>query len=408
MKDKLNAFIKTKQEKREAIMSEIDKAESIEKLKELQEQLNAIDAEIKELEKMLTEEKSENDGEEERTIIVNSETPKIIVSGQTEKRKKNNVMEYRKAFQQFVTKGTPIPRELRSDETTTTVDGGYAIPDEVVNDIIDKLETTGNILPLVTKTSFTAGMNIPTSSVKPVATWVAEGAGSDRQKKTTGIISFTHFKLRCEVAITAEMSKMAVTAFEKKFIENVVEAMTKAIEDAIINGAYDETAQAFIGPKGILNETAPTGQTIEIANNASITYATLIDAESKLPLAYEGGAVWFMTKKTFMSFIGLVDNNNQPIARINYGIDGKPERTLLGRNVILNDYMNDYPTAAPANKTTFAFLFNPKDYILNTNFNMGIMKKQDWQTEDFLTKAVMVVDGKTVDKGSLVTVSKKA
>jgi hypothetical protein len=34
---------------------------------------------------------------------------------------------------------------------------------------------------------------------------------------------------------------------------------------------------------------------------------------------------------------------------------------------------------------------------------MGITKKQDWDTEDLLTKAVMSVDGKVVDTGSLVT-----
>ena len=49
-----------------------------------------------------------------------------------------------------------------------------------------------------------------------------------------------------------------------------------------------------------------------------------------------------------------------------------------------------------------AFMFNFADYILNTIYDMGISKKQDWETEDLLTKAVMSVDGKVVDKGSLV------
>lgn len=61
-----------------------------------------------------------------------------------------------------------------------------------------------------------------------------------------------------------------------------------------------------------------------------------------------------------------------------------------------------------AGDTVVAFLFNPKDYVLNTNYNMGIQRKQDWDTEDYLTKAVMAVDGKVVDKNSLVTVTKKA
>ena len=113
-----------------------------------------------------------------------------------------------------------------------------------------------------------------------------------------------------------------------------------------------------------------------------------------------------MTKKTFMGFVGMVDDNKQPIARVSYGIGGKPERTLLGRTVVLNDYMTSYAATVVAD-TVVAFLFNPKDYVLNTNYNMGIQKKQDWNTEDMLTKAVMAVDGKVVDKNSLVTVTKK-
>jgi HK97 family phage major capsid protein len=183
--------------------------------------------------------------------------------------------------------------------------------------------------------------------------------------------------------------------------------MTKAVEDAIINGAWNDAGTALVGPKGILNETVATGQNVDVAANAGFTYETLVDAEAKLPLAYENGAVWFMTKKTFMEFIAMTDTVGQPIARVNYGIGGKPERTLLGRTVVLNEYMPNY-AATVTNDTVVAFLFNPKDYVLNTNYNMGIQRKQDWDTEDFLTKAVMAVDGKVVDKNSLVTITKKA
>ena len=56
------------------------------------------------------------------------------------------------------------------------------------------------------------------------------------------------------------------------------------------------------------------------------------------------------------------------------------------------------------------FAYDFSDYVLNTIYDMGISKKQDWDTEDYLTKAVMSVDGKPVDLGSLVkyTVSVEA
>ena len=114
-----------------------------------------------------------------------------------------------------------------------------------------------------------------------------------------------------------------------------------------------------------------------------------------------------MTKKTFMSFIGMTDTDGHPIARVNYGLGGKPERTLLGRNVVLCDYIDSFAADLTAGDI-FAFIFRFEDYTLNTVYDMGIQRKQDWDTEDYLTKAVMSVDGKVVDKGSLVTLAKKS
>ena len=54
-----------------------------------------------------------------------------------------------------------------------------------------------------------------------------------------------------------------------------------------------------------------------------------------------------------------------------------------------------------------AFLFNPSDYVLNTNLNMTIKRYEDNDTDDLVTKALMLADGKVVDKNSLVTITKK-
>ena len=99
-----------------------------------------------------------------------------------------------------------------------------------------------------------------------------------------------------------------------------------------------------------------------------------------------------MTKKNFMAIVGMTDDKGQPIARVNYGVSGKPERSVLGRDVVITE------TASAAK----SFIFDSSDYILNTVYDMGIQRKQDWDTEDMLTKAVMSVDGKTANKDSLV------
>lgn len=310
-------------------------------------------------------------------------------------------IEYRKAFMNYVLNGTSIPAKfVNSAATTKTTDVGSVISPTVLNRIVEKMETTGIILPLVTKTAFAAGGTVPTSSVKPEATWVAEGGTSDTQKKTTGQIDIKGYKLRCAISMTLETSVMSLQVFETVFVNSVSEAMVKAQEKSFINGSGSGQ------PKGILLETVASGQNIDLAASADPTYQTLVDAEAALPLAYENGAVWNMTKKTFMKFIGMVDANKQPIARVNYGIDGKPERTLLGRRVVLNDYMTSLG-ATITKDTVVAFLFDWSDYMFNTNYNMVVKSYEDNDTEDQVTKAVMICDGKAIDINSLVTITKK-
>ena len=314
---------------------------------------------------------------------------------------KYNSMDYRKAFMQYVCRGTAIPAEYRADAVSTTTDVGATIPTTVLNQIVQKLESTGMILALVTRTAYKGGVSIPVSTVKPTATWVNEGKGSDKQKhdiKKEGMITFAYHKLRCAVAVSLEVDTMAISAFETLLINNIVEAMTKALEQAIISG------DGMGKPKGILAETPAEGQEVESAKPA---YADLINAEADLPQAYENGAVWCMSKKTFMQYYGLTDTNGQPIGRVNYGIAGKPERTLLGRPVVCCDYVTSYAASVAAG-TVFAFLFNFKDYVLNTNYAMGVKKYEDNDTDDMVTKGIMLADGKVVDKNSLVTIKKLA
>lgn len=309
---------------------------------------------------------------------------------------KYETMEYRKAFMEYVTRDVAIPKEYRQDAVSQTTDVGAVIPTNVLNQIITKLESVGNILAKVTRTAYKGGVTIPKSTVKPVATWTAQGKGSDKQKQdTSGTVTFAYHKLRCAVAVSLEVDTMAITAFENLLINNIVEAMTKALEQAIISG--NGTGQ----PKGITAETADAGQTVEISKPA---YTDLITAEGNLPVAYEKGAEWCMSKKTYMNYYGLTDSNGQPIGRINYGLAGKPEYTLLGRPVNVCDYLPSFANAE--NNAIVGFLFNFKDYVLNTNYAMGVKKYEDNETDDMVTKGIMLADGKVVDKGSYVPLKK--
>lgn len=389
MKKKLLAMIARKKQEVKDLQERSDKSEDLAEVRAIGETLKKLGDEIREAEDMLADLGDEGDGdgagegagEASRSVVPEGAELRggQVVATFGGAQPEANDTQYRNAFMNYVLRNTPIPAEVRADANTLTGDVGAVIPTHLVNQIIEKFDNVGMILPLITKTSYKAGVEIPTSSVKPVATWVSEGAGSDRQKKSTGKITFAYYKLRCEISMSMEVGTMALSSFEAKFVENVAKAMTYAVENAVINGTGSGQ------PKGILTETG-----VEVSGGA--TYAKLCEVEGAIPVEYETGAKWCMNKKTFMKFVAMVDQSGQPIARVNHGVAGKPERTLLGRDVVVSPYVADDK----------AFVFDFADYVLNTIYDMGISKKQDWETEDLLTKAVMSVDGKVVDTGSLV------
>ena len=312
--------------------------------------------------------------------------------------------EYKVAFMNYVLNGTQIPQELtNADANTKSSDVGAAIPTTTLQKIYEKIESTGMILPRVTHTSYKGGVTVPTSSAKPTATWVAEGAGSDKQKKALGSITFAYHKLRCAISMSLEVSIVTYPMFESQFVANVAEAMVKAEEQSVVSGSGSGQ------PKGITKETVVTGQNIDIAAaTTALTYKDLTAAEAALPQAYDAGAVWCMTKKTFFEqIVGMVDSDGQPVARTNYGTNGKPVYSLFGREVVLvGDYLPSFAASVTAD-TIFAFIFDFKDYLWNENLGMTFRRYTDNATDDEVTVALALVDGKVVDKNSLVTLTKK-
>ena len=385
MNKRLNEIMQRKEEIRAALKG----TEKVD-LQAFEEELRALDAEQHEIE--------ERERVADSINLGNPTVPIITKEKPSEKRSVSvyETTEYRDAFLQYVKDGTPIPAELRANEVTGTGDIGALIPATTLNKVIEKMTTYGNIIPLVTRTAYKTGVAIPTSDVKPKAVWVAEGKGSDKQKKTLGEIVFAHYKLRCAVAVTLETEYMALSAFEAVLVDNMAEAMAVALEESIIKGTGSGQ------PTGIIHDTEKG----TLVNVDKIDYGTLVKAEAELPQAYEAGAIWVMTKKTFMNFVGMTDANGQPIARITAGITGKPARFLLGRSVELCDYLPDY-AATLGEKDVFAFIYRMKDYALNTNFKVAMKVYEDNETDDIVRKSVIVCDGKPLQYESLVMLAGK-
>lgn len=372
-----------------------DASQSVEEINAFGEQKRSLKAELEEaqaqLEKIEKEERAKKDEVPANAKLVNGNV--VGAFGMRAAAVDHDSVEFRTAFMNYVLKNQPIPAEMREDVNTKTTDVASVIPTVIVNRIVEKITSCGMILPEITRTAFAAGVVVPTSSTKPSASWVNEGASSYKQKKTTGSVTFSHFKLRCEISMSMEVGTMALDVFETTFVRNVADAMIVALEKAVLAGTGSGQ------PTGILNGTL-TSYEVTSEKTSGVTYGDLIAMEAKLPVEYEATAKWFMTKAQYLAFVGMVDTAGQPIARVDHGIDGKPARMLLGREVIIHPYATEMGSY-------LAGLYNFKDYVLNTIYDMGIQKKQDWDTEDLLTKAVMGVDGKPVDLGSLVVLKQK-
>ena len=312
-----------------------------------------------------------------------------------------NSEEYRKAFMAKVISGTAIPAKfLNTDAQTVTSEVTSVIPSVLIQKIYSKLENVGKFFAMATKTNIKGGVTVPTSSVDLTASWVAERGTADTQQATTGSITFAYRKLICKVAVSFEASIVTLEMFEADFVDKVSKAMTKAVEQSMFTGNGSDGNQMV----GFLTETPVSGQKIEITEGSSFTYETLVAAEAALPEEYESGAIWVMPKKTFYNqIIALKDTTGQPIARVSVGIDGKPEHVILGRRVEFSPYMSAFATSVSAD-TVVAAIFDFSRYAINTNYEMAIKKYTDEATDDQITKAIMLVDGKTIDKNGLVTV----
>lgn len=329
--------------------------------------------------------------------ISNGEANRVVASIMEQ----DDDLDYRMQFMNHVLKGTPIM--TNGDAITVTGDVGAVIPNTIINKIYEKLEAVGGIYAKLTKTFYKGGVTVPTSAAKPVATWTTERGGSDKQKKTLGSVTFSYHKLRCVVAVSIAVDTVTLEIFENTLAQNIADAMVKAIEAAAFNGA----GAASNEPEGILTKTVPDGQTINITEGSNVTYADLCAAEGALPAEYDAGTEWYMKKKTFYNqFMGMVDDNGQPIARMNAGVDGKPDATLFGRKVNFTDYVPAF-AASVSGDTPFAVMFNFSDYILNTNLQITVKEYEDHDTDDQIKKAIMLVDGKPVDLNSLVVMQVK-
>lgn len=366
-----------------------------EEVKEIKEEVEKLDNEKNELEEERTQlQKIDNVAKQIANGEINAK--KIEKKEERKMEDKFNSLEYREAFRKFVTEGVAIPEEYRENATTKTTDISGVIPTTIMNRIIEKVETLGEIFGRVTKTNYKGGLSVPVAGAQITAIWKTEGTVADKQKKTTGTsITFSYYKLQVRVASSLEAGTVSLEIWENNLVESVSKAMIKALEAAILVG--DGSGK-------------PTGITTYADENNSVSvsaidFQTSRSAEALIPSAYENNDVIIMNKKTWeKQFVGMTDQNGQPIARVNYGINGKVSRYLDGREVICNDNIKSFDAAS--NGDVIAVYADLSEYDLNSNLQMTVKEYFDEDTDEYIKKATMLADGKMLDSNGLVFIKK--
>ena len=128
-----------------------------------------------------------------------------------------------------------------------------------------------------------------------------------------------------------------------------------------------------------------------------------------MPIAYKAKASFIMASGTWEGYIdGMVDQNGQPIGRVNYGItDGIQER-FGGKEVIQveDNIITPYDDAAAGDVVAIFMPLN--DYCINSNMQLTMRRYFDEDKNEWVDKAILVADGKILDPNGVILVLKGA
>lgn len=309
--------------------------------------------------------------------------------------------EYNRAFFDYFTRGarTPgivapqsRPSYVRADQfTTVATDVPNFVPTTMMNDIIEKAELYGELWPLLSKTNVQGGVVYNVADFDAEAKWVTETEPSEDQKLEDGDqLVFSYHMLEVKLAQSILSSVTTLAAFQRKFPEVAYKAIVKKLEQGYIRGTG--SGQML----GILNDTrVPAENKIEMSADDMASWAQWHKkVKAAMKRAYRDG-VFIMAQGTFDAYIdGMVDSTGQPIARVNYGINGEETYRFMGKRVMTveDDIFADFDSTEEGE--AFAVFTRPADYLVNSNMGMRSVNWVDEDTNVVKHKLQTIVDGK--------------
>lgn len=359
--------------------------------------LNALETETEQLIARKAElEKEAADAIKRKALNEKLGVTKVI--GKTVNPTDKDDMIARTAFMNYVTKGVISDGIVRADPGTSTnavnvsTDLGVMLPHTVQQSIITEIDKLrGTLFNKVKKINVRGGVEFPIGSFSATFKRITETTVSARQKggEITGSISFKYFIGEIRLAKTLLQSLLTVPAFEAELAKVIAKAYVKAMDDEIMNG--DPTKNQM---KGITKDTKV--KAIELnANDMKDWKSMFTKIMAKLPASMVSAPYeYVMSTGTFFSnYMTLANENNTPVGQfVDY--NGALNANINGHSATLcdNTLFPDFDAAEPGN--VFGMLWIPNEaYVINTNMEFSVVRYFDHETNQEVTKALVVNDG---------------
>ena len=417
------------QAKKQTLASRAQASQDVNEVRSLNEQIEDVNAEIDE-----TNEELAAINEEERSAAQNPaqpvETRENVPAGaqmvnggvsasfgmgasnaQTrEGVEPTATMEYRQAFMRYVQTGEPMPAELRAGNAINTQDAGWAIPITIMREVINTVRKVyGNLYSKVRKLNVQGGVEFPIGALKASFKWISESTVSPRQKlDKVGKVSFMYNTAEIRIAQTFLASILSIDAFEQKITEVIAIAYLEAMDQGIVNGTGE--GQML----GIVKDTRVTNYVEMTASEFSSWTAWRKKFFAKLPLGYRAGEFIFPLATVDAYLETMADSNNNPVFRqatgleVNDGDATDPNGRFFGRAISLvePEVIKDFDTASDGE--VVGIYWQPNEYAINENWGFTMRRYFDEETNEWVDKALTVVDGKVLNPSGFWLIKKKA
>ena len=415
MKEFLQNLIKNKEARANELRKLIQDATTADEVRSYGNELTTVENELREAKAQLQQFEARNVTKEHSANGFNPSA--TVATVQMNQRKsteeKFGTMEYRMAFKKYVQTGETIPHELRAGGdtgTTVTTDIGMIIPTTIMNEFIkDVSKVYGQIYSKVRKLNVKGGVEFPISKLSANFKWITETTVSNKQKAgdIKDKVSFSYHIGEIRVAESLLAQVVSLDVFESEIVRIMVEAYVKAMDTAIISGTGSGQ------PLGITVDTRVTGNTGNIiefeADEIGDWTAWRKKLFAKVPLSKRGSGEFLFPASTVESnLLTMKDANGRPLFReATDGTIGNLAGTFFGRDVTLvePDIIKDYDTASTGE--IIGIFWTPNDYAINTQLQFGMKRYFDEDTNEWINKALTIVDGKILDVSGCYLLKKK-